>query len=342
MHMPRQPWLPLVLIACLAAGVSAADAPPAALGQPIKPAPKPKPPPLAFFLTPETAGPDFVVQGEYLGKIGDAPLGCQVVALDKGQFRAAFYRGGLPGDATFDDTTRTEVMGTTDGDKTVFNGKWRATVSGDTMTGTSDKGEDFSLKHTLRHSPTEGLKPPDGALVLFDGTNVDAWKPGRMDDRNLLCYGAYSKQAFGSFTLHVELMLPFMPGARGQARGNSGVYLQDRYEIQVLDSFGLRARNNDCAGVYEQIAPKPNMAYPPLSWQTYDIDFDAAQWDGTTRTKKAVITIKWNGVVVIDHYEASGNTPGQKKEAPGPGVLYLQDHGGDKVFFRNIWIVEHK
>ena len=216
--MARKCWLTLFGAALVAACVNGAEAPP---GGATPPPAKPKPPPLTFALTPETAGPDFAIQGEYAGKIGDAALGCDVVAFDKGRFRAVFFRGGLPGDDGFDEKSRTEVSGQSmsdlsaaGGTTTVFDGKWQAKISGDTMTGKTDKGEDFSLKHTMRHSPTEGLKPPAGALVLFDGTNAEAWRPGRMDERNLLAYGAVSKQAFTNFTLHVEFIEPFMPGAR--------------------------------------------------------------------------------------------------------------------------------
>ena len=181
-----------------------------------------------------------------------------------------------------------------------------------------------------------------GALVLFDGKNADAWEGGHLNDRNFLAAGTKSKQSFQNYTLHVEFLLPFKPTGRGQDRANSGVYMQDRYEVQVLDSFGLKGLNNECGGIYSQVAPSVNMCYPPLQWQTYDIDFQAARFDGDgKKTKNAVISVKHNGVVIHEHQEITGPTGGGKPEDATGGVIQLQGHG-NPVFFRNIWIVEKK
>ena len=172
-------------------------------------------------------------------------------------------------------------------------------------------------------------------------TNADAWNGGHVDDRHLLQSGPKSKQKFQAFTLHVEFLLPFKPAARGQERGNSGVYLQDRYEVQVLDSFGLKGENNECGGIYSQVAPRLNMCFPPLQWQTYDIDFTPAQFTDGKKTKNAVTTIRQNGVLIHENQEIKGPTGGGQPEAAEPGPIQLQGHG-NPVFYRNIWIVEKK
>ena len=290
------------------------------------------------FTEPEQAGPDFAVQGEYVGE------GCaaQVIALGQGKFHIVGWSKGLPGTAS-DVEKKVELDALRDGEKVTFNASgWKGAIVGGQINGTNDEGQSWALKHTLRESPTLGAKPPAGALVLFDGTSADAWDGGKMDARQLLAGGTKSKQRFGDCTLHVEFRTPFMPAARGQGRGNSGVYLQDRFECQVLDSFALKGENNEAGGIYTISAPKVNMCLPPLSWQTYDIDFEAARYEGDKKTKNAVLTVKLNGVLVQDHVEAPHTTTSAgAKEGPEPGPIQLQNHG-NPVFYRNIWIVEKK
>jgi hypothetical protein len=106
------------------------------------------------------------------------------------------------------------------------------------------------------------------------------------------------------------------------------VYLQQRYEIQVLDSFGIVMRTHDCGVLYAQVTPDVNMCFPPLTWQTYDIDFTAARFDAEgKRIKPARCTVRLNGVTTIDDVEIKGPTPGGAAETPAPGSLYLQAHG---------------
>jgi 3-keto-disaccharide hydrolase len=291
------------------------------------------------------AGPDFEVQGEYVGEIeegGKKKAGAQVIALGDGKFEAVLYKGGLPGNGWKDGDDKTKIQGETKEGVTTFvkggknaklkDGALTLYNSGGTVVGT--------LKKTVRKSPTLGAKPPEGATVLFDGKSADKFKGGRVVMGDLLAVGCETAEKFGDHTLHIEFRTPFMPKARGQGRGNSGVYPQGRYEVQVLDSFGLEGENNECGGIYQIAKPAVNMCYPPLSWQTYDIDFTAAKYDADgKKTKNARITVKHNGVVIHDDLELPKGTPGKDAEGPGPGALFLQDHG-NPVHFRNIWVVK--
>ncbi|HEX3998513.1 MAG TPA: DUF1080 domain-containing protein [Pirellulales bacterium] len=308
------------------------------------------------FTDPAKAGPDFAVQGEYVGKMKVAgeekPVGVQVMALGKHEFQATLFHGGLPGDGWKHGDKEDKAKGQTEGDKTELTGSaWKAKIQGDTMTISDTSGDTLGeLKKIERKSPTLGAAAPAGAIVLFDGKNTAAWHHGKIVEGDLLGIGPTSKQSFKDFTLHVEFRCPFMPDARGQARGNSGVYLQDRYEVQVLDSFGAVGDGGDCGALYS-IAPESiNMSFPPLSWQTYDIDFTAARCDEHgKKTADARVTVKHNGVVVHDNLQIPHNTPGQignetpaKGDTVVSGPIYLQDHGGDPEAFRNIWVVEKK
>ncbi|HYG74104.1 MAG TPA: DUF1080 domain-containing protein [Planctomycetota bacterium] len=299
-------------------------------------------------LTPETAGPEFKIQGEYEGELtaGDgtkSKFGAQVIALGGTNFNAKLESGGLPGAGW--DMKSFEIKGTSEGDKATFNGPgdgktWTISIAAETLTGSSDKGDKLALKKVMRQSPTLGLKPPEGAVVLFDGT-INEFN-GKIDERGFLKAGATSKKKFDSYTLHIEFLLPFKPNGRGQDRGNSGVYQQGRYEVQVLDSFGLKGENNECGGVYTVAKPKVNMCFPPLTWQTYDIEFTGAKFDESgKKIANAKMTCKHNGVVIHEDLDIPKETGGGSKEVPGGGPFHLQDHG-NPVFYRNIWVVEKK
>lgn len=308
------------------------------------------------YLSAKEAGPDFAVQGEYLGKLKvdgeEKQFGVQVMALGNHEFQAVLFHDGLPGFGWVPGAKQDRAEGKTDGDKTELVGKeWKGTIAGRKLTVSSPSDEKFGeLKKVVRKSPTLGAKPPEGAVVLFDGTNTDAWNDGKIVHGKLLDIGPTSKQSFKDFTLHLEFRCPFMPESRGQARGNSGVFLQDRYEIQVLDSFGAVGDQGDCGAIYS-IAPETlNMSFPPLSWQTYDIDLTAARCDADgKKVSDARITVRHNGIVVHDNFDMVRKTPGgieNEKADPGQtvvsGPFYLQNHGGDPVTFRNIWVVEKK
>ena len=292
------------------------------------------------FLDAKDAGPDFAVQGEYVGKLGDHAVGVQVIAKGGGKFDGVVFPNGLPG-AGWDAEKKVKhkISGATkDGSTVLSGGDIEATITGDTLAlkqGTAG-GE---LKKVLRASPTVGAKAPDGAIILFDGTNVDKWNPGKLDG-NLMGVGTRTKDVFENYTLHLEFRTPFMPFASGQGRGNSGMYLGDQYECQILDSFGLEGADNECGGIYSNSKPKLNMCLPPLTWQTYDVDFTCAKFDGDKVVAPAKVTIKHNGVIVHENLELK-TTPGGSRSDQKPGGLFLQDHG-DPVRFRNIWLVPKK
>lgn len=310
------------------------------------------------YTDPAKAGPDFQVQGEYEGELkmseGTKKVGVQVIALGKHEFSATMFHGGLPGDGWSRGDKKNEGTGKTEGAETIISsdkGKGTIKAGAMTITCTNSAGETTGeLKKVERKSPTLGAPAPAGAIVLFDGKSASAWHNGKIVEGDLLNNGVTSKQEFTDFTLHVEFRLPFMPEARGQGRGNSGVYLQNRYEMQVLDSFGLEGLDNDCGALYTIAPEKVNMTFPPLSWQTYDADFTAARFDESgKKTSNARVTLKHNGVVVQDNLELPRATPGQignerinKGQTVLKGPIYLQDHGGDPVVFRNIWVVEKK
>jgi 3-keto-disaccharide hydrolase len=293
---------------------------------------------------PEPTGPDFTMQGEYAGNVfvemGETAIGVQVVALGDGQFNAVGYQGGLPGDG-WDRAPRQSGKGTLKNDIVEFiaQGGYSSQIKDGAMTIAVAGVEIAKLKKQDRVSGTLGAAPPEGAIVLFDGSNADKFEGGKMDEDNLLVAGCMTKEKFGSGKLHIEFRVPFLPKAEGQARGNSGVYMQGRYEIQILDSFGLEESDTGGGAIYGVKQPDQNMCYPPLAWQTYDIEFTAPEYKDGKKVEgsEAMFTVKQNGVVIHRRAKVTQPTAGSKVAAgPEPGPIYLQDHG-NPVRFQNIW-----
>jgi hypothetical protein len=287
------------------------------------------------FVDAESAGADFKVQGEYEAE--GAKFAAQVVALGDGKFDVYLLGGGLPGKG-WDQKTRIKVPAATADGKTAIAGKdWSGEIRDGALAAKGPDGE-VSLKRVLRKSPTEGEKPPAGAIVLFDGSSADEWQGGKLIEGSLLNMGVNSKRKFGNVKLHIEFRLSFMPWGRGQGRSNSGVYLAGRHEVQVLDSFGLTGENNECGGIYSIAKPAVNMCFPPLSWQTYDVEYRLA-----TAEKGATMTVWHNGFKIHENLEIKKKTTASVDANPDttPGPIHLQNHG-DPLAYRNIWVVELK
>ena len=300
---------------------------------------------------------DFAIQGEYEGinLKTSAKVGAHVVATGEGKFDVKLYQGGLPGAGWDLSKPATGKAARSKDERRAYLEDGKKNVTGiigegskpGTMIFTASVGKDnFPLSKVERTSKTIGAKPPEGAVVLFGKEGDEKqWNGGnlmKLSDGTFLGVGVTSKQAFGAFKAHVEFRLPWMPNSTGQGRGNSGVYFQDRYECQVLDSFGLNGENNECGGIYTQHKPKVNMCYPPMRWQTYDIDFTPAQFDDSgKKTKNGRATVTHNGVLIHDDIEFPKECPGGQPEKAAPGPFRLQDHG-DPVVYRNFWVLPVK
>lgn len=308
---------------------------------------KPKKTPPPAYLTPEEAGVDFQLQGEYRGYIrplGSArasqSMGLQVIAQGNDEFTGTVYYGGLPG-AGWQKGDRYEYVGKKFGDIVRLNSRnYEIELDGERAYIYSAEGLRIGeLKKIYRVSPTLGAAPPEGAIVLFDGKKDCGFVNPKITDDGLLREGTQTVDNFGDFRLHAEFMLPFKPLGRGQDRGNSGFYIQGRYELQVLDSFGLEGIENECGAVYKTKRPNLNMCLPPLTWQTYDIEFTMPKFnDQGDKISDMKLTVWHNGVLIHHQANIPNKTGAGIVEGPTPLPTKLQDHA-NPVLYRNIWIL---
>lgn len=206
------------------------------------------------------------------------------------------------------------------------------------------KDQTLSLTKFVRRSPTLGLPAPKGAKILFthlDTTSLSQWLDTALSQKGYLREGGTTVDDFQSFDLHLEYRLPLEPSNRGQNRGNSGLYIFKRYEVQILDNFGFEAGFTEAGALYRQKAPDVNAALPPLTWQTLDISFDAPTmgWLGLA-TGPLTISVYLNGQLVQDQVALSETTGlwNKWRGNAGRGNLYLQDHW-HAVEFNNIWLL---
>ncbi|MCF6286741.1 MAG: DUF1080 domain-containing protein [Candidatus Hydrogenedentes bacterium] len=294
-------------------------------------------------------------EGSFTSGWPEVSISAQIVALGKGKHLAKITIDGI----------KVEVTGKTKGkaedglclyDDTVdagdeLGGKYRVVgqVTGGIFTATVEGNEGrgtFELKRVVKGSPTMGKKAPAGATVLLGKSAApDAfvreplWQIFADGVMKPSYSSAISKEEFGSAQYHIEFKTPFMPEERGQGRGNSGVYLMGRYEMQVLDSYTEEPRDNFCGGIYKKAVPIVNACAPPEEWQTYDITFHAPQFDASgKKTKDAMFSAVHNGIVIHDKVVLPDCTPGGVSgEEAARGVLMLQYHHND-VSYRNVWI----
>jgi hypothetical protein len=197
-------------------------------------------------------------------------------------------------------------------------------------------------------------KAPSDAIVLFDGTNLDSWVSGNGQNKaewlvkdGVLTVvpgkgGIQTKEKFEDYQLHLEWRSPTVIKGEGQGRGNSGVFMQGIYEVQILDNYeNVTYSNGQAASIYKQTRPLVHASRKPGEWQTYDIIWTAPRFnkDGTL-AQNARVTVLHNGVLVQNNTEILGTTEYiglPQIKAHGPGPISLQDHG-DLVSFKNIWI----
>jgi len=265
---------------------------------------------------------DFPLVGEYVATAGGKAL--QANMLKDGTFLVAEYQKGLPG-AGWDGSAIASSVKTAE--------ELKAALAG--------------FKKAERTSVTMGKRAPTDAVLKFpdDVTNV---KDG------IMLAGAKTKKNLRSFKMHLEFKLPFKPGrnASHQDRGNSGIYIFNNYEVQVMDCFSLDYRHPEnnaiklesnhkqwCGALYKMKLPDVNMCYPPLRWQTYDIEFTAPEFEGGKKVKNARISVRHNGTLIHDDVElmkGTGAGAGRKQLAEGP--VFFQAHG-NKVMYRNVWAV---
>lgn len=329
-------WLPF-LVLCVAGTLEAQD----------KPQDKPQDKRKLAITDLRQVDAEFAFQGEFCGSAVMIlegtwhPVGLQVAARGDGKFDGIYYQGGLPGGG-WDHQPTLPVSGQLEGNVLVLNGeRLRISVSPDCASLYDAWGNVVGqLPRVNRASSTLGALPPYGARILFDGTSTEQWKGAKVTPEGYLEVGAETIQPVGDFSLHAEFRTPYMPYARGQGRGNSGFYIQRRYEVQVLDSFAQVPRKDDCAALYKTKAADVNLCFPPLSWQTYDIWFTAARFDEQGRkVSDARITVRQNGITVQDHVAIPHKTGAGKPEGPDPLPLLLQNHN-NPVVFRNIWVID--
>ncbi|WP_218933326.1 3-keto-disaccharide hydrolase [Rubripirellula lacrimiformis] len=267
----------------------------------------------------------------FLGEYIKDRQAIQVVPCE-GRYYLSIYQGGLPGAGW---------------DRGRIQHEWvQADSIADRLAGLTKVDRSGSLTF-----PT----PPENAVVLFDGKNMDHWAHGKILN-GLLQAGAKTKDQFQDFQLHFETMVPFKPELplAHPGRGNSGVFAVGAYEVQVCDTFGIdfapdrwkidnvqKHPDTWCGSIYGIRAADVNMCLPPLAWQTFDVDFTAARFQDGEKISDARMTVHQNGILIHDDIplpEGTGGGPSGPRDEVPRGAIYVQNHH-NPTQYRNIWIV---
>ena len=301
----------------------------------------------AVYRSPDQVGPDSIVywQGEYVGRLQneseESVWAAQVVARRNDNYELVLYCGGLPGHSWDPEQGKQRLESQLRDEQLVFEQEEgpRYEVDDGTIRVLGEEGDVLgTLERIVRTSPTLGLEPPEEATVLFDGSDVAQWRDGAsMTDEGLLNQGARTAEEYGDMFLHVEYLLPFWDSSR---RTNSGLYIQNRYEVQILDSFGHSRGTSEDGALYRFRSPDVNATLPPYHWQTFDLLFHAPRFDEEgEKTENARISVYHNGILIHEDVEMESGTGrgGTRDEVPREH-LYLQAHRGP-AFFRNVWLV---
>ena len=296
--------------------------------------------------------------GQYVGtfhadKQAQVPVTAVVVAEAEDRYRIRIETTDV---GTGRDGATVEVYGHARGGECLIWDRsggyhWNGGIKDGRLAIRSAYSQRFELNKVVRKSPKEGLKPPAGAVVLLPykkGVKPDLsawtnqnWKALEAGTMQVNKGATRTKERFGDIKhLHLEFRLPLEPLKRGQGRGNSGLFLNDAYEVQILDSFGLVETAGDCGSLYAIKRPDVNASLPPLTWQTYDIEFRAPRLNDDGSVKEAPrITVYLNGVKIHSKVEIPHPTANPKAKSKATGPLQLQDHG-HPIQFRNIWLVK--
>lgn len=324
---------------------------------------------MLVFTAPFAAAQDSIpVMGNWHGEFTSAAwqersIRAEVVGLSWNDYRAVFFVG------VGDEERRVQIEGRTHEGVTHFEGEvdLGAALGGTfTITGQAKDGvftgafsqddltAEFRLERVVLTPPNLGKEPPEGAIVLL-GTDQETnrrllneewhvqphWVATGDGDITIAHSNIFTQREFGDARFHIEFRVPYQPHARGQGRGNSGVYVMGRYEVQVLDSFGELPAHDGCGGIYSIKDPDVNASLPPLEWQTYDITIRAPRFDQVgNKTQNAIITIVHNGVTIHDEFELPRVTPGGVSGTEAEkGPIFFQDHSDSLPRYRNVWVL---